>query len=108
MSSANLQGFSNLIVGSGQGELKNPKWLNKSDIIETSQSALPTIDESKHDLASQSGAITAQSRRIVNQARGKSNLTTKVKKSTRTRKSKNPIKRKLKKTKKPKKGKKRR
>lgn len=107
MSSANLQGFSNLIVGSGQGELKNPKWLNKSDIIETSQSALPTIDESQHDLASQSGAITAQSRRIVKQALGKSSLTTKAKKSVRARKPKKTIKRKLKKTKKPK-GKKRR
>lgn len=81
-SMANLQGFSNLVAANVNTEPKKPKWLNQSDTIHSTQSALPIIDLSEADIESQSAAITAASRRIVNQAKSRSQLKTTTKKTS--------------------------
>lgn len=88
MSASNLQGFSNLIAGNSKVEPKNPKWLNKTDTIHSTQHSLPTVDLAQEDLASQTAAVTAASKRIVDRARGKNKL---IKKKKVLRKSLNKV-----------------
>lgn len=75
MSASNLQGFSNLVAGGNKTEPTNPKWLNKStDTIHSTQGALPVIDLSQADIASQSASVQAASKRIVDRAKSQGGL----------------------------------
>lgn len=72
MNASNLQGLSNLLTNSSTVAPTNPNWLkNQKDTIHTSQTSLPVVDVSAEDLKSQSSAVAAQSRRIVDQAKSK-------------------------------------
>ena len=72
MSSSSLKGFSNLVSGTSKRAPKNPAWLNKTDVIHSSQSELPSVDLSSADLGAAAAAVTNQSKRILKQARGSS------------------------------------
>ena len=78
MNASNLQGLSNLLTKSSTVAPTNPNWLkNQKDTVHTSQTSLPVVDVSTEDLKSQSSAVAAQSRRIVNQAKSKVSSKTK-------------------------------